>query len=499
MKKSILSLSAILALSVNAFGADEVKADVVKRTLKGNMMEVYNVLPKETDSVLGMITDGEFYGRVRVNNFNWDWAKDDTKDHSITGVGGSLIYKTASLEGLSLTGGLYYSQGLSAWSLAKDSTDLTNLKAGKDTISRFDAIQNGQSYMLVPAQMYVEYKLGKTAIKAGDMIYESLMTKSNDTKMIPNTFRGIAIENKDIEKTKIRAAFFAQQKLRDHTTYHDVLTFKDADSESWNNNDDAGVNKALSYTNLKNAGMATAHQMATGDVNTKMIDNLNLTFTGNYVTEIVAQAALEANYTMSVAGMKIKPGFRFIYQQDMIADNTKLAGKNIANLGGNGDDYTSPDSLTGQLYAARLVADVTKGVSVAYGWSYIADQADILAMWRGFPTGGYTRAMAQYNWNANTTTNMVSASVNLGKLGAVPGMNISAKYAMQDFDEKKSGVQGDTNVIHIDVTENLGFIAKGLEVKFRYGNSLDARSGTLEEAKTNVGFSEYRYELNYLF
>lgn len=506
MKKSLLSLTAILALGVNAFGADEAKADVEKRTLKGNMMEVYNVTPGATDSVLGMITDGEFYGRLRVNNFTWDWNADDTKDHTITGIGGSLLYKTASLSGFSLTGGLYYTYAFSDLDLS-DATVLNNLKAGKDTLSRYNAVNGEGSSMLVPAQYYAEYKIGKTDIKAGQMIYESLFTKSNDTKMIPNTFMGLAVENKDVDKTTIRAAYFMSQKLRDHTTSHDFVTFKTDDDGTtnfkWNNNDDSAVNKSLTYAALDAAGMSTSHQMINGDVNTKMIDNLNLTFSGNYITEIVAQAALEANYKMDVAGMTLKPGFRYIYQQDMIADNDTLAaqtsGKGIANLGGNANGYTSPNSLTGQLYAARLVAQVMKGVQLMYGWSYIADQADIMAMWRGFPTGGYTRAMAQYNWYANTTTNMLEAKINLGKLGAVPGMNVTVRYAMQDFDENKSNVQGDTNITHIDIAQNLNVITKGLSAKIRLGLVTDARSGTLEEAKSDASYNEYRFEANYLF
>ncbi len=85
--------------------------------------------------------------------------------------------------------------------------------------------------MAVLAQAYIKYNISKTSIKVGRQIFESFLTKSNDTKMIPNTFEGYTIESKEHEKTHFHAAYLTAQKLRDHTSFHDVITFKDSAGE----------------------------------------------------------------------------------------------------------------------------------------------------------------------------------------------------------------------------------------------------------------------------
>ena len=89
-----------------------------------------------------------------------------------------------------------------------------------------------------------------------------------------------------------------------------------------------------------------------------------------------------------------------------------------------------------------------------------------MAPWRGFATGGYTRAMAQYNWYANTKSTMVQVDYDFGKAGVVQDFKVSARYAMQDFDDKKPGVQADSNILHVDMIKK---VAEGLEMKVRVG------------------------------
>ena len=127
------------------------------------------------------------------------------------------------------------------------------------------------------------------------------------------------------------------------------------------------------------------------------------------------------------------------------------------------------------------------------GYSKIDDEADIVAPWRGFPTGGFTRAMAQYNWYANTKTTMAQVDYDFGKAGMVNDFKVSARYAMQDFDDVKTKVQADSDILHVDMIKGLG---EGLEMKFRLG-MVDADPGST--GKTDVSYNEYRVELNYFF
>ena len=497
MKKIKVMLFITVLLSTTNINAT--KIDKNKRELKSNMMEIYNRAPKETNLITGMINEGEFYGRFRVNNFNWDWNKNDTNDHSITGIGGSLLYKSASFLGFSATAGIYYSYAIANIDLSS-SDELSYLKAGKDTQSRYNSANGGSNSLFVPAQYYIEYKVGNSNIKVGQQIHESFFTKSNDTKMIPNTFMGISMLNRDIPSSKLRISYFSAQKLRDHTTNHDLITFKTEDDNTlnykWNNNDDSAVNKNLNYAAFKAAGMSSKHNMLVGDFNSKVIKNLDLTLSGNYINEIVIQAVAEAYYKLNIAGFSVTPGIRHLQQVGLT--NGKIS--NAATLKtGTAVGYTNPNSINSALHAARVDVKLAKGIKFRYGYSYISDQADILAMWRGFPTGGFTRAMAQYNWYANTTTHMLKLNLNFDKMGLIPGFSIMTRFAMQDFDENKSAVQGDTNIFHIDIIQKLDVITKGLIMKIRAGLATDKRAGSLELAKPDASYNEFRYELNYLF
>ena len=197
-----------------------VMADEPKRVLTNNMTEVYHVLPEESSSLAGVFSKGMFYGRLRMNYFNWDYDESMLHDPIGFGLGGSLIYKTAPYTGFSLTAGLYTSQNLGLL----DMDDALFGRAGKDTFSRYDKVGDGDWGMTVLGQAYIQYHVQETDIKLGWQVFEGFLAQSNDTKMIPNTFEGVTLVSRDIPDTTFTAAIFTGQKLRDHTEYHDIIT-----------------------------------------------------------------------------------------------------------------------------------------------------------------------------------------------------------------------------------------------------------------------------------
>jgi len=501
---SVAAAAALACTMSSSLYADDGDAFKVKRSLKGNMMEVYNVLPGKADNLTDMFADGIVYGRLRANSFEWDWKNDDTdetgnKDNHALGLGGSLIYKTASLHGVSLGGGLYYTDNpIPGMRMSRD--DIGYLKAGKDTTSRYNVKENGIYGFAVPAQLYVQYDISKTTFVAGRQIWESFLTKSNDTKMIPNTFEGYTVTMKELPQTTIRGAWFYQQKLRDHMTFHDVLTFKDGQGNSWNNNDDAAVHKGLSYSNLRTAGKDVNHDLFIADVRNKSIKNLQLDLTYGGVPGMVSSLTGEANYAIPVGGWTITPGARYMYQMDdgggkvggaALKGSLAIDKTPTSNLG-----YKDRYTLDGGVWMARLVAE-TGPLKMQVGYSAVEDKADIVAPWRGFPTGGYTRAMAQYNWYANTKTTAFQVNYNFDKAKLVPGFSAMVRYAMQDFDEAKqaAGNQADSNILHIDLIEQIKAVP-GMEAKIRLG-LVDAKDR--EAGYDKDSYNEYRFELNYLF
>ena len=481
MKLRNLSMVAIgfLLSSSNAFA--DLKND--KITLKPNMTLKYNLEQKSVDSITEMFSEGDFYGRLRMNTFKWDWSKSDAGlDNKALGVGGSFVYKSAKLNGLSTTMGLYTSQNPSFYRM--DADEVGSVKAGKDTFSRADTQDTGNFGMSVLAQAYLQYDISNTSFIAGRQLFESAFTASNDTKMIPNTFDGVSAIIKEIPQTDIKLAYFTAQKLRDHTTSHDVLAV-----DGWDQNDDSAVNKSLT-TDL----IGDDNELIIASVTNKSVKNLKASLSVANVPDVITNVVAEAHYTIPVGGeWSVTPGIRYMEQMDNLDTNV-----NVASLKDDTTGYKNSTSLDSSMIATRI--DIkNKAFMARLGYSAIEDAADIVAPWRGFPTGGFTRAMAQYNWYANTKTYMARVGYDFGKAGMLEGFNIFARYAIQDFDDSKDGVQADTSVIHIDAMQNIG---KNLQAKVRVG-IVSADDDILESDgvtyKTDVSYNEYRFELNYFF
>jgi len=478
----------------------EVSVEKPKRTLNGNMTLNYHLLPSSVTTFGEIFTEGIFYGRLRSNTFYWDWGVEDyltggkQKDNKAWGIGGSLEFKSGVWNGLSFTVAYYGS--LNPDFFRMDAADIGFVKAGKDTFSRYKVATGGGFGIHTLGQAYLEYNNGTVDVKAGRQLFESVFTASNDTKMIPNTFDGVSAEVKIAPKTKARVAWFGAQKLRDHENAHDVITFKDAAGEKWANNDDAGVHKGLTYDKFVAAGEDPNHDLYLADITTKYIKNLKLTGSYLQVPGVVKDFVIEAHYKIPVSdtGWAVRPGIRHFMQFDdgggAVAGDSNLAGKPLLGYasGVNG-------SLDSSLFNARmdLLMPDKKGF-FRLGYSKVADEADIVAPWRGFPTGGFTRAMAQYNWYANTETFMVRAMYKFN-----PTWKASIRYAIQDFDDNKDYVPSDSTVIHIDTWTN---ITKNLQMRMRYGHVVaDDNTPMLHVGgtKSDWSYDEYRLEFNYLF
>ncbi|MBW2109278.1 MAG: OprD family outer membrane porin [Deltaproteobacteria bacterium] len=488
----------VMLLLVFGISSFAVAAEGSKRMLKNNMTEVYHVLPEPAATFAEAFTKGVVYGRLRANYFKWYWA-DSSYDPEGFGLGGSLIYKTAPFYGVSATAGLYTSQNLGLL----DDDDASGGKSGKDTFSRYDVLQNGRWGMTVLAQAYLQVHVLKSDFKIGRQIFESFLTKSNDTKMIPNTFEGYALVSKDLPKTQIKAAYFTGQKLRDHTEFHDVITYTDGRGETyskWNNNDDSAVHKGLSHANLVAAGKDTDNDLVIVGVTNKSIRNLKLDAWYTGVPDLVYSLMGEANYKIALGGgWSITPGFRYMQQFDDGAGavgGAALTGS-LARTSGSAKGYKDAANVDGKLYAGRVVGKKGAG-SLLAGYSEVSDDADLIAPWRGFPTGGYTRSMAQYNWEAETKSWMVKVFYDFGKAGFLDGFRAALDYAYMNYDDTKEQLAGhsktDRGIIHADLWYKFPCLP-ALEAKVRIGlvNANATRTGS------DPSYDEFRVEFNYLF
>jgi hypothetical protein len=497
-----LSLSIVAAILLSG---TQTFAGLPKRTLKPNNQETYNVKPvsvvsSNASSLLAMLGEGEFYGRLRLNTFSHDWGTQSAsnQDNWATAIGVSLIYKTPYLNGFGATAGLYTSAN--PWHM--DSADVKYLKAGKDLTSRYN-VANGDGWSMATfAQAYLEYQSTGLSIKGGRQIVESFLTASNDTKMIPNTFEGISLETTRLPQTLFKAAYLTKEKLRDHETFHHLLAYgENTDTDpygSWDENDDSAMHKGLTLSRLDANGIDD-RLIVLEATNTSM-ENLTVLLNYTAVPELVSSATIDTAYAIPLSnGMTLTPGLRYLKQFDNGAGaigGASLAAKITSN---DARGYTDPTSVNGGLFGAKM--ELAKGPwQLGVGYTKIADEGDLIAPWRGFPTAGYTRMMGQTNWIANTKTTAIYGGYDFGKAGLIEGFAVKLGYAMQNFDDAKPDAQADSNAFTIDFMKSFKSMPD-LYTKIRMGfiNGDPYTAPANAYTKADPSYQDLRFEINYLF
>ena len=469
-----------------------------KCELKGNMQVVYKDTPQNVDSFANMFKEGMFYGRLRFNSFGFKW-KDELKlnsktvreNHAIGGIGGSVIYKSAYLNGFAFTAGLYAS--VADGTLENSKAYL--YKSGKGIISRYNMLNDGQSYMLSLAQAYLEYRHEMVSIKAGRLIFESFLTASNDTKMIPNTFEGLTLKSNYLKDSVVEMAYLTGQKLRDHTVFHHIFArgeLSDGVYGIYGENDDPGMHFGFTKRKLDEQGIKDRLIIIEGK--NSSFENLTLRMNYTALPKLVSSAMIQADYKFDFGEFTLTPALRYMQQFDNGAG--EIGGANLKTIT---EGYTNPDSLDSWLLGARvdLKRDAFK---MRFGYTKVADKADLIAPWRGFPTGGFTRAMSQYNWYANTKTYMLRVDYDFEKANIFPKLKAFMRYAIQDFDDDKPGVKyADSNVFTLDILKELESIPN-FYIKFRMGHVVGNR--LIKDGKViklDPSYDEARFEINYLF
>lgn len=507
----VAATTCLLATSAYALKSED-------RTVKGNYQVEYTKAPGAVNSIGEMFTEGELYGRLRSNMFWNIWENEQgatnatakTRDNTMWGLGGSLVYKTGFLNGFGATAGFYGTVPMHDENTVSGNS--TNFgKMGKDTYRT--RIDGSEAAIGVIAEGYLEYKNGKTDVKVGRQGIDSIMLATNDTKMVPNTFEAAVVENKDIPNTALRAGYITQQKLRDHQVFHSVIAYDGTTSfTKVNENDDSGVHKGLSLKNIRATNEDTNPEMVLVTVENKSIPNLKLN--GEFVglSGYFNTAIAEANYQIKLNdSWTLTPGIRYLKQMD---DGAGAIGGAAIN-GSMGRDktnaaavtarasYSNPNSVDGSILMARLIL-ANGPLELAAGYSKVSDDADIIAPWRGFPTGGYTRSMAQVDWIANTKNWAVKATYDFGKAGLIPGLLVAADYENMDFDDAKmlagASAFSDRTIFHVDAWQTFKSLPN-TEFKFRFAtvNADPVLLATSTDKTDYASYNEYRFEINYLF
>lgn len=429
-------------------------------------------------------------GKIRFNYFNWQW--NDLDDYNkgtaidnggttnpnsqIAAIGGSVAIKTASLNHFRLQGECFTSQPISNLShntiFAKSGADLDN-----------------SINVLGIANIQFEY--AKSVITAGRQYFETPLTDADDTKMIPYTFNGYTIINKDIPDTSIILGYITAFKLRNKTSFEGLL------------NNDSYTNKGLRTSGLTNGGTAAfinlkkiaPDYLGVIGVENSSLSNLKLQLWYYQLDKILGDVIIEANYKIQFNNLSITLGGRYLRQMDRL--DGKLGATNVAAFDGSNTGYKNPTSLDSTFWAYRVIAE--KGATkFQLAYSAVSNNADIFSPWGGYPTQDYTTTMKIENYDANIRSYSITLWYDFEKAGLINGVSTNLCYLFDNRDESKIQPKGDMRTVTTDV--NYKFTNE-LSGRIRFGKHNDKGNAQYAILGTPKGwdFTEYRAELVYTF
>ena len=487
--KFILMILFILPLYGNT--ENRYAENKTKYKLNNNSTLTFLKTPDEVETLPELLSDGMFYGRLRLNAFSFDWDEEvegKTRDHQTMGIGGSLYYKSAYLNGFGVTAGAYTSQN----PLHNSRANLKYYKVGKGVMNRHDVATKNRYGISSVAVAYAELKNETNSLKVGRQIVESYLTKSNDIKMIPNTFEGITFSSKAIPNHTLWMGYLVKQKLRDHSKFHHLFAYDDGEGEfdKWRENDDTAMHRGITLSKLNVRGIKD--RLLFVEVNNRDKEDA-FKYVANYtlLPELFSTLGVDLTYTWKTENNYIvSPSMRYMHQFDNGAG--KIGG---ANLKTNNVAYRDQESVETELYALRV--DLGKNNwRIRSGVSRVANQADIISAWRSFPTNGYGYTLLQYNWYANTTSYVVQGDYNFIN----EQLHAQVRVGIQDFDDNKAGVQADSNVLQLDLVKQFKQYPN-LYAKLRMVRVIGDKNSVAEDGskKLNPSYKDVRFELNYIF
>lgn len=482
----------IAALSAFPYTAFALQSD--DRNLRDNMQLEYLELPGVVDSLAGMIAGGKAYGRLRSNAFVWAWENENpaggrpTGDNDMWGVGGSLVLKSGVYRGVSTTLGAYASLPL------HDDNRIGTVNIGRSGRDTYHTRADGtEEELAVLAEASLQYQWSGSVLRAGRQLIDTLLVGSNDVKMVPNSFEALVLDTRTLPGTRLQLGVAAALKNRDRESFHSLIAWEPREE-----NDDGFAHRGLTPAAIRAAGAEVYPELWFASLENRSLPNLRLNAEYYVLPDFFSSLVLEANYTIAAAGgWSLTPGIRWLGQIDDGAG--AIGGAALSGtVRGAGQGYRDPDSVGGELVAWRAV--LARGpVGLTAGWSRAADEADLIAPWRGLPTGGYTRAMGQINWQAGTETWMLKGDWDLAKAGLVPGLRMSLSYSELDMDDAKvragSLLSSDRNVWHLDAVQAFAALP-ATEFKLRLA-LVDARRRPAT-ARDFESYDELRFEINHL-
>jgi hypothetical protein len=519
---------------------------MIKRSLATALFLGTAVFATAADDLASAFKEGKLDGRIRTQYFSTDWVDNDgwavpnkpNLDSEGMAIGGSLIYKTAPLYGISAGAGFYVTHGTGF--LTDDTNGITTGYAKNTTASDLfargpGAVTNFGDGYAVLAESYLQYEIEKTKVKGGRFLMSNPWITPNDTKMIPIAIQGGQVISNDIANTTIQLDYSDKIKERGMTYFGsmaDTSDTPDAIKNYYKTHYTVNMEtpSGALITDQPFYGQASAPAVIILGVKNRSIDSLEVQAWGMHWDNIVDQGMLEANYAVEAGDATISFGARYIQQFDRgagaiitpkdgssiyatgaVTSTTPLGTVSRVQLKGDNDN-----SIDTYMYALRAVTNYGPA-KLLLAYSHTGSGGDLIAPWRGFPTYDYTRSMTITDWNANTYAYKAQFDYDFNAF--VSGLSAFISYSYYDRDPSKVPYQtstnryfnnGDTHQWNIDtlyVVESL----KGLELKARFmiqdnqtlslaNSTAIGNSGAQSQGYGNdTSNRELRLETNYRF
>jgi len=454
MKHTLLSLSAVLALSGGLFAEE---ANSVNEIFKhGRISAQFREF-----SISREVVDTRPDGALRV-------GEDYTR--KANAIGGYLKYDTGEWNGLSFGAAVYGTAGVNLGNRA-DVNDVDPTLLSKNNQNDF--------YL---GEAYLHYKNGNTTFKAGRQKLDTPMAGSDDARMLPNLFEAYVLSNTDIKDTTLIAAHVSKFS---QGTFGRAYTSGILSATSGYSLVDARA-RTGNFTNMgtyaigeKTDGVTVAAAIYSG------IAGLKLQLWDYYAHDILNAVYTEANYGFSMANAATPyVAVQWINERD-IGSNNVAAVKKVES-----------DFIAAKIGLKVVNFDIYGAISHNSKDSDADNgtHGGTISPWGGMPA--YTQGMVtRHQFMAGTDAWKAAVSYDWKNFGI--NLNTGVYYAEFDMDNLNgysAGYSWTAKEKGFDVIFTPQSV-KNLQLRLRANYADDF----YEKSSGSVSWDEYRFIGNYNF
>jgi hypothetical protein len=410
------------------------------------------------EDLSSMFSEGKTSGQIRMFAIDRDYVNKDLHRSGLS-LGGHLKYETGAYKGLSLGAAFYTVNKLADWT---------------GTVEPALFGPDNSSYDLL-GETYLKYKYNNTTFKGGRQELNTPLAGSDDARTLKNLFEAYVIQNTDIADTTLIAAHitkFAQGTFgRVYGNQNTASNLAVTSGYSYYNSvDNAGkfMNMGAYALGGKNtAGVTAVAAIYSG------IPNLKVQMWDYYAYDIINAIYADANYNIDLEGATLYTAAQII-REDGVGD--KLAGK-VSSTYGAGKIGVKVAGFN--IYGAYSQTTKSGGNAL---------EKSIISPWGGMPA--YTQGMVtRHQFLAGTKAGKVAGTYNFKETGV--NLSTTAYYTYFDMDNnsgygnERTATEAGFDAIYYPE------MVKDLQLRLR-GNFPRNFIG-------NVGWSEYRFIVNYNF